>query len=71
MKLLTKAWKYLQDLPFYSGKNRGDTRDTVGISINRVPKNGRQVYTAKTGVYNWEREEAVLRHPSNYKRRKK
>ena len=71
MKLLTKAWKYLQDLPFYSGKNRRAPRNPDVISINRVPKSRKSVYTAKPCVYNWEREEAVLRHPSNYKRSKK
>jgi len=71
MKLFTKVWNYVQDLSVYTGKNRGETFDEEVMAINRAPKRHIQVYTDKTGLYDWEREEAMLRHPSNYKRRSK
>lgn len=71
MNLFTKVWNYLQDLNVYNGKNRGETIDEDVMAINRLPTERSSVYTPKTGVYDWEREEAKLRHPSNYKNRSK
>ena len=69
MSLFTKVRNYLQDLNVYTGKRRGETVDEDIMAINRRPTERSSVYTHGNGVYDWEREEAKLRHPSNYKNR--
>lgn len=68
MNLFTKVWNYLQDLNVYSGKERGETPDEDVMALNRRQSRNASVYT-DSKVYDQEREEAMWRHPSNYKKR--
>lgn len=72
MNLLTKLFHYLQKFA-----DRVDNRGLVcydsqvtqfnSAQLERIP-----VYMSnKPKLYDWEREEAMLRHPSNYKRNEK
>lgn len=68
MNLFTKVWNYLQDLNVYTGKDRSETLDEDVMALNRRQSRNASVYT-DSKVYDQEREEAMWRHPSNYKNR--
>ena len=71
MTLLTRLSNYTQKLSFdlfFALKNK---QETGTWSVNKFEKRQGPVYTPKNRAYDWELEEAIERHPSNYKNRSK
>jgi hypothetical protein len=70
MNLITKLYIYLQNLSMPARFSRRQTGYSDGITVNTSTPRPIRVYTRNNRVYDWEREEAISRHPSNYRKGK-